>query len=269
MEVARVGRRTRKNGPAADVMLDTGAGGANNRTMGQDVPSELSIQDEIDRAIRLGQNLEDIVLDRGNDGGLVIRGGNDDLLIGYWSLILDYDKGILCLLHHKFYSAAFALLRPLIEALVKAHVVKMGSEEDVGKIRKDRYNLNYDKVGRQIDEALGIGPIFENYLKRGRPLLHSLTHSGVVQLNRRFDGNDVSASFSDEQIEALVSNAKMAVFLFTILVTRHFDFDEGWRAAKRMFLEYVSDSRSAKLKEGASPDDIMPGAPGSRAGFVS
>jgi len=44
-----------------------------------------------------------------------------------------------CLLHNKFYSPAFALLRPIMEALVRACVVLVGTPEEVARIRQDEF----------------------------------------------------------------------------------------------------------------------------------
>jgi hypothetical protein len=199
----------------------------------------VSIEDEINRAALVGQRLEDLVLNKVKDAGFVIRTERDDLLLGYWSLIFDYCKGIACLLHNKLYSAAFALLRPTIEAIVRSFVVKMGSEEDVLKIRQDKYKVKYEKVGSQIDkEFFGTNPLFDNYLKEAQHFLHSLTHSGKAQLSSRFDGNTIGASFSDRQIEGLVRNSVSVVFLVTILITRHYDFDEQRQKAERIWVEY-------------------------------
>ena len=171
-------------------------------------------------------------------GGFVIRSDRDDLIIGYWSLIFEYSKGVLALLRLNFPAPAFALLRPVVDALVKAHVVLIGSEYDVLDIRRDRYNVSYEKDGRRIDEAFGLGSLLDNYLKHARPLLHSLTHSGKAQLKRRFEGEQVGASFSDEEVAKLVRNTSSAIYLVTVLVTRHFGFEEERQAAERAFLQY-------------------------------
>lgn len=198
----------------------------------------VSIEDEINRAALLGQQLEDLIFNKVKDDGFTIRSERDDLLLGYWSLIFDYSKGIVCLLHNAFYSAAFALLRPTVEALVRSHVILIGSEEDVLKIRKDKYKVKYEKVGSQMDKAFGTSPLFDNYLKEAQPFLHSLTHSGKAQLSSRFDGNTIGASFSDRQIEGLLRNSLSAVFLVTILIARHYGFDEQRQEAERIWVEY-------------------------------
>jgi hypothetical protein len=194
------------------------------------------VQGEIDRATRLGQGLEDLVLERARAGALVVRTKNDDLLIAYWSLIFDYSKGILCLMQYEFYSPAAALLRPLVEALVRAHIVKIGLEEDVDRIRKGRYKVNYDKDGAKIDKAFNLGSLFDGFLKRVRNILHSFTHSGSAQLWRRWSGNEVGSNFSDQDITALIGHSSMAVFLMTVLIANHYGLDQEKQTAEMLLL---------------------------------
>ena len=173
---------------------------------------------------------------------------NDDLLMGYWSLIFDYGKGVGCLLHHKFYSPAFALFRPIIEALVRASVVLVGTPDDVLKIRQDEFRVNYKKDGAWIDKALGTGTLLDDFLKGTKELLHSLTHSGTAQLGMRFDGDLVGAGVSDVQIMALLGAASNAAFLITILVAKHFDWRDVAEAANKAFLEYGKEIEIALVR---------------------
>ena len=90
----------------------------------------MTVQEEIDQSTSFGQKFEDLVVSKGSVT-LGQAGDRDKLLLAYWSLALDLDKSILVLLRNTFYGGAFALLRPLVEAEVRAHVVLMGSDDDV------------------------------------------------------------------------------------------------------------------------------------------
>jgi hypothetical protein len=192
---------------------------------------------EVDRAGRFGQRLEDLVYNAAKAGKVVYRTKNDDLLMSYWSLVFDYSKGIVCLLANKFYSPAFALMRPLVEAVTREHIVLVGTEDEVKKIRNDRFKVNYFKDGARIDKVLGSSSLFEGFLKSSRDMLHSLTHSGTAQLQNRWDGNELGSGFSDDRILALLTTCSVSVFMTTILVTRHFGLDEQREAAEAAFLE--------------------------------
>ena len=149
------------------------------------------LQEQIQNARALGQKLEGLVV---NAGKITIKTEASPFLIGLWSLICDYDKGLLNLLHWKFYGAAFALWRPFVEATVRAHLSLMLPPDDLGRLKRDKYRVNFKTVTAEIDQAFGLGKLFENFLpERVRVALHSYTHSGVVPLMRRFDGADVAA----------------------------------------------------------------------------
>lgn len=68
-----------------------------------------------------------------------------------------------------------------MDTLVKAQIALIGAQEDVAKIRKDWYKVSYEKDGAKIDKALGMRPIFDNFLKKSQTVLHSLTNSGTAQ----------------------------------------------------------------------------------------
>jgi hypothetical protein len=198
------------------------------------------IEHEIDRAGRFGQRPEDLVYNAAKAGKVVYRTKNDDLLISYWSLVFDYSKGIVCLLANKFHSPAFALMRPLVEAVTREHIVLVGSEDEVKKIRSDRFKVNYNKDGARIDKILGSGSLFQGFLKDSRDMLYSLTHSGTAQLQNRWDGDALGSGFFDVRILALLATCSIAVFMTTILVTRHFGLDEQREAAEAAFLAFGS-----------------------------
>jgi hypothetical protein len=204
-----------------------------------------NIEAEINRAALLGTQLERLVYNKSKEGKLVAVHKDDDLLMGYWSLVFDFCKGIECLLRHEFYSAAFALFRPMVEALVRAGVVLAGAPENVQKTRKDEFVVNFKKDGAWIDKALDLGTLMDDFLKGTRELLHSLTHSGTAQLGMRFDGDQIGGSVSDPQIAALMGAASNAAFLMTIVVAKHFNFGDVADAANKVFWEYGKHSMAS------------------------
>ncbi len=195
----------------------------------------MTVQNEIDRASQLGQKLEDLVVRKGQ---LACTGDRETLLIAYWALIFDYHKGILALLSNGFCGSAFALVRPVVEALVRSHLVLMCSQEDLRKIQQDEYRVNFETVGAQIDAAFGLEGLLDNLLRGSRTALHSFTHSGVSQLARRFEGNDLKPRYTDGEITEVIGSTTSAVFMVTCLVTKHFKFEDEWKAAQEVFTQY-------------------------------
>ena len=197
----------------------------------------MTVQEEIDRSSVFGQKLEDLVVSRASVT-LGQAGDRDKLLLAYWSLSHDYDKSILALMREQFYGGAFALVRPLVEAEVRAHVVLMGSDDDVTKIKEDTYAVNFKTIGAQIDTAFDLQGFFDRFLNNARGALHSFTHSGLLQLWCRFKGNDLEAHYEDEDIIEVIHTSSTAVFMVTNLVTKHFKFVEEGKKVEELFLEW-------------------------------
>jgi hypothetical protein len=59
-------------------------------------------------------------------------------------------------------------------------------------------------IGPKIDVDFCLDHLMENFLNQAtRSALHSYAHSGLLQLTRRFDGNEVKPSYGEgETIEA-------------------------------------------------------------------
>jgi len=192
------------------------------------------IDDEIKRANEVGDKIEDLVIAKGQ----CLTGDRNTPLMAYWSLVFEFHRGILCLASHKFYGAAFALVRPIIEATVRAHVVIMSSEADLKKLLGDEYRTNLATVGREIDTYFQTENLFEYFLKRSRKALHSYTHAGMLQLGRRFSGTDLAPNYFEEEIVEVIHTSTSAAFMVNNLVTKHFGFEEEWRQNTEIFTEW-------------------------------
>lgn len=158
--------------------------------------------------------------------------------MAYWSLAFEFHKAILNLITNKFYGAAFALVRPLIECTIRAHLVISVSDEVLKKVLADEYRTNFGTVGKEIDTAFGTGDFFENFLKGAKDALHGYTHIGMHQLGRRFSGTDLMPSYSDEEIIEVIRTSTSAVFMVNNIVTKHLAFEEEWKANNKLFDEW-------------------------------
>jgi hypothetical protein len=158
--------------------------------------------------------------------------------MAYWSLALEFHKAILCLLTNQFYGAAFALVRPLIETAIRAHLVIFVSDEILKTIVDDEYRTSFRTVGKEIDEAFALEGFFENFLNGAKEALHGYTHIGTHQLGRRFSGTDLVPSYSEDEIVEVIRVSTSAVFMVNNIVTKHFGFEEEWKENTRLFDEW-------------------------------
>src|SRR5262249_13421694 len=96
------------------------------------------MEEEVKRANEYADRIEDLVIAKGK----CPTGDRNTPLMAYWSLAFEFQRAILCLIKQKFYGAAFALVRPIIEATVRAHVVIMASQEVLEQLHADTYRTN-------------------------------------------------------------------------------------------------------------------------------
>jgi hypothetical protein len=194
----------------------------------------LSVQSELDSAQRLGEQLEKLVVERGECS-------DDDrniLLMAYWALLFDFHKAILSLIPNGLCGSAFALVRPAMEALVRAHVAVKGSDADIKSLQQDDYRTNFATIGAWIDREFGTGDLFTNFLGHARDALHSFTHAGVSQLGRRFDGHNLVPTYYDKEIIEVVRATTSAVWMVTNLVTKHLGFAAEATKAEELYLDW-------------------------------
>jgi hypothetical protein len=199
----------------------------------------MKIQEEIDRATALCQELEDIIVKRRQ----FPNGYRDQLLGAHWALVFDYDKSILCLLMAKYYGGAFALLRPLVEALVRSHIVILGTEEDVCKIKHDEYRTYFQTVGKEIDKLFGTDTLLDTYLNGMAGVLHSFTHSGLSQLARRFKKGSLDANYKDAEIYELIHHSTSAVWMVTNVLAKTFKFEEEAKRCEQLYIAWAQVPR--------------------------
>ena len=192
------------------------------------------VAEEVKQANEFGNRIENLVVAKGQ----APTGDRNTLLLAYWSLEFELHRAILSLLTDELHAAAFALVRPIVEAVVRAHVAIMCSEEVLQQLHKDQYRTNLATVGREIDTFFGTDDLFEKFLGQARKGLHSYTHVGLLQLGRRFKGTDLIANYREEEIIEVIRVSTRAVFMVNNLVTKHFGFEEEWEKNNEMFAEW-------------------------------
>jgi uncharacterized protein DUF6988 len=191
------------------------------------------VQAEIVRSKELCEQLEHLIVDRKE-----FPNTGRNLLLGcLWSLFFEQQKGALALLSWNYPGAALAMLRPMVETVVRTHVVAEGSDEDVERIRKDEYRTNFSNIGKWIDETFRMGDLFEQFLKDAARALHSYTHSGMWQISRRLDQNGIGANYPKDELLQLIRIAESGAFMMTILLTIKLGYLPEWEEANRLFTD--------------------------------
>jgi hypothetical protein len=194
----------------------------------------MSIHDEIGVSNQLCDKMQNLIVTRGD----VPSSERNMLLMGLWSFVFEIHRGIICLMSNQFFGAAQALVRTLVETTIRAHVVIMGSEEDVKLVLADNYKTRFTTIGKEIDAVFKLGGLFENFLFEARDALHSYNHVGMMQLSRRFVGTELAPNYPEGELVQTVNISVSACYMVNNLVTKHLGFEAEWGENSRMYEEW-------------------------------
>ena len=129
------------------------------------------------------------------------------LLIGFADQIFEHHEAILLLIESRLNGSAFALVRSLFEAFFRVlWAVSCAGDPDVEKIAtKERFEFpGTEKMVNDIDQKLEMNGFFLEFKKNAWTAMNSYTHTGLLQLSRRFSGTRVEPRYSEtESIEVI------------------------------------------------------------------
>jgi hypothetical protein len=145
------------------------------------------------------------------------------VLLAYLDLALEHHQAVCELVTRKLHGSAFALVRVIFEILYCAHWVNaVASPSDIEKIASKR-NFQFpgmETVVRDIDLAYGVGSFFEDLKKRSWKAMNSYTHSGLLQLAKRFKGSAVQPSYSEAAVLEVLEGTSMSILMLGSLISK-------------------------------------------------
>jgi hypothetical protein len=202
--------------------------------------ASIDINHEIARAIARSNELEQMIHAR---QPLALQGNRQILIVGYWALMVDYHRSVLFLLkpEYNLCGGGFALARPMVEALLRIHLVAGGTDAQVEQIRSDAFRTDFKGVAEDLDRLFALGFFAKTFDKRIREALHSYTHSGAMQVARRFDGNTIRPSYADAEKWDMVRMCTLGFAMGTVIVTGSLGFDAERVRANEICAEYTKN----------------------------
>jgi len=126
-------------------------------------------------------------------------------VVGMIDQVLEHHAAILLLLRSGMTGSAFALTRPVTEADVRGvWLTACATDAEVMKfVEKDRIEPSYGEMSEAIDTTCGID-YFAGFKTQTWKVLNSYTHTGMLQIGRRFTGDQLQPSYTDaEKVEVL------------------------------------------------------------------
>ena len=177
------------------------------------------------------------------------------LVVGYVDLALEYHKAIWVLKDSKLYGAAFALVRPVFDAWMRALWINaIATAEQIEQARRDE--LHWPKMDKMLadikevyfghaEQDAEFAAVVERFFQFLTPLwrvLSGYAHPGARQLARRFTGAQVKASYTEQEIKQALNLSTMALMLmmraFFMSMSKQAEADEVETLLTQYFAEF-------------------------------
>ena len=180
------------------------------------------------------------------------------IVIGFTDQVIEHHESMLVLIRAGKVGSAFALARSLVEAMYRGMWINFcATTGEVERFaRTDNIGLNMTELARANDAGYRAGDLFEDLKHRSWDALNSYTHTGMLQLGRRFTEHRVEPSYTDAQIFEITTAVTTCVLMLVgkfLAVQNH---PEECRAAEALIETY---GRAAGLAPAvAAPEQDAP-----------
>ncbi len=163
------------------------------------------------------------------------------LLTAYVDIALEHHEAISLLIKSKLYGSAFALARSLFDAMFRALWINSCATQDQIEQVASRDDGKFPTVGEMvamIDQRYSTDNFFTSIKSASWAAMCSYTHPGLLQITRRFTGNDVKPNYGDAEILEVLNSTNAAI----ILLSRMFFVSVGYQheaaEVEKMMAEY-------------------------------
>lgn len=206
----------------------------------------MNAQDAITQAFNLNHRLQHLLGSHEEENVVKKHGRRQVLSMLYWAIIVEHHQGILHLIESDYHASAFALLRSFEEAFLRSFVAVYGTDNELAALWDDKYNAEFEVVGKQMDKELEYGPFLKDHIK----MLHSFTHGGRIQWIKfiSVDSNHigtVASKFLNDEALALVMITTLVLFLAALIMADFWGYTSEHQTVQAMHDEYVEEARDA------------------------
>jgi hypothetical protein len=145
------------------------------------------------------------------------------LLRAYVDIALEHHEAIWLLTKSKLNGSAFAMVRLVYDAMFRAFWInKVASEQQIDQAIRDELGFPLETICAEIkrdyfsDRPLNEAQLFDSFLqviKEAWGPMCSYTHSGALQLARRFTGDELKPNYSEGAIAEALNLVTIALLL--------------------------------------------------------
>lgn len=137
--------------------------------------------------------------------------GDDRSLIAAacFDTVLEHQAATALLVENELYGSAHALLRVLAEGFLRGMwIARCATDEEIQRFRKDMQTKSIRAVAEDIESALGDETdVLSTMIERDWSMLCSFTHTGYLQVTRRYTGEILKPSYTEKEVVQTVNFA--------------------------------------------------------------
>jgi hypothetical protein len=150
------------------------------------------------------------------------------IVIGFIDQIIEHHESMLLLLRNGKTGSAFALARSVVEGMYRGMWINfVATDVQIERFeRTDEIGLNMTELACAIDAGYHAEDFFKDLKRRSWDALNSYTHTGMLQLGRRFREHNVEPSYTEAQIVEISTAVTTCVLLLVgkfLAVQNHAD----------------------------------------------
>ena len=137
------------------------------------------------------------------------------IVIGLLATMIEHHRAMLLLIRNGRVGSAFALARSIVESMYRGMWINAcATDQEIQAFEADdKFPVNMLDMAKAIDEAYRAHGFFEDLRKRGWAALCSYTHSGMLQLGRRFREHKVQPNYDDREIYEATTTVTTCILL--------------------------------------------------------
>jgi uncharacterized protein DUF6988 len=137
------------------------------------------------------------------------------IVIGLLATMIEHHRAMLLLIRNRRVGSAFALARSIVESMYRGMWINAcATDQQIQAFEADdKFPVNMPDMAKAIDETYRSHGFFEDLRKRGWAALCSYTHSGMLQLGRRFREHKVQPNYDDREIYESTTTVTTCILL--------------------------------------------------------
>lgn len=137
------------------------------------------------------------------------------IVVGTLAQIIEHHEGMLVLIRNDKIGSAFSLVRSIVEGVYRGLWVNVCATEPQLQVfqKEDRLPLNITDMAQAIDAQYQAQGFFEDLRARSWAAMCSYTHTGMLQLGRRFTGAIAKPAYTESEIIQATTTATTCILL--------------------------------------------------------